>query len=117
MNSLYPSMMHSDSGNYYPVGKPHYWCGNFIHEDALKKTPQGEPRYFFLRIRTRFHVKHGYLPFIQIKGSPLYRGTEMLETSDVYSKKHDKYFSITMTAVITGMKLLWKWLLLVRTTI
>lgn len=93
VNSLYPSMMHSDSGNYYPVGKPHYWSGNYIHEDALKKTPQGDPRYFFLRIRTRFHVKHGYLPFIQIKGSPLYRGTEMLETSDVYSKKYDKYFS------------------------
>ncbi len=93
VNSLYPSMMHSDSGNYYPVGKPHYWSGNYIHEDALKKTPQGEPRYFFLRIRTRFHVKHGYLPFIQIKGSPLYRGTEMLETSDVYNKKDGKYYS------------------------
>lgn len=92
VNSLYPSMMHSDSGNYYPVGKPHYWCGNFIHDDALKKTPQGEPRYFFVRIRTRFHVKHGYLPFIQIKGSPLYKGTEMLETSDVYNKKDGKYY-------------------------
>lgn len=38
VNSLYPSMMHSDSGNFYPVGKPHYWSGNFIHEEALKKT-------------------------------------------------------------------------------
>ena len=31
VNSLYPSMMHSDSGNDYPVGKPIrvedlYWC-------------------------------------------------------------------------------------------
>lgn len=93
VNSLYPSMMHSDSGNYYPVGKPHYWQGNYIDEKATAKSPEGEPRYFFIRVRTRFKIKEGKLPFIQIKGSLLYKGTEMLTTSDVYSKKDGKYYS------------------------
>ena len=33
------------------------------------------------------------LPFIQIKGSFLYKGTEALETSDIYDKDTNKYYS------------------------
>ena len=87
VNSLYPSMMSSESGNAYPVGKPTFWKGNFIPNEALKNN-----RYYFVRIKTRFYLKPNYLPFIQIKGNYLYKGTEALESSDVYDKKTDKYY-------------------------
>lgn len=87
VNSLYPSMMSSESGNAYPVGKPTFWAGNFIPDEALKSN-----RYYFVRIKTRFYLKPNYLPFIQIKGNYLYKGTEALESSDVYDKKTDKYY-------------------------
>ena len=87
VNSLYPSMMSSESGNRYPVGNPHFWAGNFIPEEA-----QAEDRYYFIRFRTKFYLKENMLPFIQIKGSWLYKGTEMLTTSDVLNPKDGKYY-------------------------
>lgn len=86
VNSLYPSMMSSESGNRYPIGTPTFWKGNFVPDEAVD-----EHKYYFVRIKTRFYLKDGMLPFIQIKGSFLYRGTEALETSDVYNKKTGKY--------------------------
>lgn len=88
VNSLYPSMMHSESGNRYPVGKPKFWKGNYIPDDALKPN-----KYYFVRVKTRFYLKKDKLPFIQIKGSFLYKGTDSLETSDVYDKKTDAYYT------------------------
>lgn len=92
VNSLYPSMLHSESGNLYPVGKPQFWKGN------IPLWAKQKDRYYFVRIRTRFKVKDGYLPFIQIKGSPLYKGTESLQTSDVWNKElgvyQDKYINM-----------------------
>lgn len=79
VNSLYPSVMHSESGNRYPVGMPHFWTGNIIPDEAIHPE-----RYYFVRVKTRFDLRPGYLPFIQIKGSHLYKGTEALETSDVF---------------------------------
>lgn len=86
VNSLYPSMMSSESGNRYPVGKPYFWSGNFIPDKALQDNT-----YYFVRIKTRFYIKKNMLPFIQIKGSFLYRGTEALETSDYFDPKTEKY--------------------------
>lgn len=82
VNSLYPSMMSSKSGNKFPIGLPKFWCGNYIPDEALK-----ENMYYFVRIKTRFYIKDGYLPFIQVKGDLKYKGTESLEDSDVYN--HD----------------------------
>ena len=76
--SLYPSVMHSKSCNRYPVGSPTFWIG-----DIPDEIMHNEKYYFFVRIRTRFKLKSGYLPFIQIKHNLLYKGTEMLKTSDV----------------------------------
>ena len=87
VNSLYPSVMHSMSGNAYPVGKPTFWKGDYIPEQALKPK-----RYYFIRVKTRFKIKEGYLPFIQIKGSLLYKGTEALTTSDYYDSSTGKYY-------------------------
>lgn len=87
VNSLYPSMMSSKSGNKYPIGLPKFWAGNFIPDQALK-----ENMYYFVRIKTRFYIKDNYLPFIQIKGDLKYKGTESLETSDVYNHENGDYF-------------------------
>lgn len=84
VNSLYPSMMHSESGNVYPIGEPTFWSGNYIPLEC-------EDKYWFIRIQTRFELKDGMLPFIQIKGSWLYKSTECLETSDIYDKTTGKY--------------------------
>lgn len=88
VNSLYPSMMHSESGNVYPLGKPNFWKGSEIPRQALAPN-----KYYFIRIRCRFYLKHGKLPFIQIKHNFRYKATEMLETSDVYNKKDGSYYS------------------------
>lgn len=86
VNSLYPSVMSGESGNKYPVGYPRFWTGNDIPDKAL-----GENKYFFIRIRTRFYVKKGYLPFIQIKGNWMYGLNECLETSDYYDRVTKTY--------------------------
>lgn len=86
VNSLYPSQMHSESGNYYPVGKPHFWKGDFIPTEALKG-------YYFIRIKTRFELRKNYLPTIQVKGNLSYMPTEYLETSNIYSYVDGKYHS------------------------
>lgn len=88
VNSLYPSMMHSESGNRYPIGFPYFWKGNYIPDDALKDN-----RYYFVRIKTRFYLKPGYLPFVQIKNSSLYNGTECLESTDVYDSETGEYYT------------------------
>ena len=108
VNSLYPSVMHSESGSDYPVGKP-----VFVHlendsgysqakYDPFWFRPQPKPKrmfefgdFCFFRIKTRFYLKDGYLPFVQIKGSWLYKGTEALESSDVLGKdgKYHEFYT------------------------
>ena len=85
VNSLYPSMMSSESGNIYPIGKPHFWKGNYIPLGCEAST--FNKQYYFVRIRTRFKIKEGYLPFIQLKSNSLYRANECLTTSDIIDKK------------------------------
>lgn len=111
VNSLYPSMMSSESGNYYPVGTPTFWAGNFIPEKA--KTSN---HYYFIRLKCSFYLKPKHLPFIQIKGSPFYRGNEALIDSrpTVNGRKYKKVISgdtvytdvVTMTLTCTDFKLL-----------
>lgn len=80
VNSLYPSMMSSESGNYYPVGE------GFIHKAINNEIPEQykdtSKWYYFVRLKTSFRLKKGYLPFIQLKNNPLYSPNECLESSD-----------------------------------
>lgn len=101
VNSLYPSMMSSESGNYFPVGKPQYIYINKIGEsDLLKQVKKyvyksDNQIYYFVHIKTAFDLKENKLPFIQIKGNPLYRSNECLKTSKLYNRKtgnYDKYY-------------------------
>lgn len=115
VNSLYSSMMHSQSGNYFPIGKPYFWSGNIIPNEAI-----GENKYYFLRIKTRFYIKENKLPFIQIKGNHLYKGTESLTTSDILNKDgtYNRYYkdknsnihdsAVIMTVTMTDYKLMLK---------
>lgn len=87
VNSLYPSMMSSESGNKYPIGKPTFWTGNYIPKEALQPT-----KFYFVRFKTRFYLKKDKLPFIQIKGNFFYEPTEMLSTSDIYNPNDGCYY-------------------------
>lgn len=87
VNSLYPSMMSSESNNRYPVGLPNFWKGNFIPKQAMFGHT-----FFFIRIKTRFYLKEGMLPTLQIKGNMLYPPREMLRTSDIYDSEKGKYY-------------------------
>ena len=113
VNSLYPSMMSSESGNMYPIGEPTFWQGDYIPDEAIDGV-----HYYFVRFKTRFYLKPGMLPFIQIKNTLSYRATEMLETSDMYNTQDGKYYSqyydidgnlreaiVTLTMTMTDFKL------------
>lgn len=80
VNSLYPSMMSAESGNVYPVGEPTFWTGDYIPDCAIRPD-----RWFVVRVRTRFYIRPGMLPCIQVKRNPLYDPTAWLDTSDVVS--------------------------------
>ena len=91
VNSLYPSVMSSQSGSVYPIGKPTFGKGS-VPPWITREGKFGKNYFYFVRIRTRFYLKNGYLPFIQIKGNPLYDQRENLTTSDYWNKKQKKYF-------------------------
>ena len=77
VNSLYPYMMHSESGNIYPSGPPHYFSGRPDEWMNDKKF------FYYVRIRCSFYLKNGKLPFISVKNSWMHHTNEMLESSDV----------------------------------
>lgn len=86
VNSLYPYVMSGDSGNRYPVGLPSFWKGNYIPEEA-----QQPDKYYFIRIITRFYIKPGFFPTIQIKGSLMYNARRWLDTSDIWDRRNKRY--------------------------
>lgn len=77
VNSLYPSMMSSESGNYFPVGVPIFFDGE---PPKWLKYPN---KYWFIRFRCRFKIKKNKLPFVQIKNLPnIYKPNDYLETTN-----------------------------------
>lgn len=86
VNSLYPSMMSSESGNFYPVGRPTFWQGNYIPPEAYEHK-----HFYFVRIKTRFYIKKDMLPFLHIRNSYLYDSNENLESSDVWNEETGQY--------------------------
>ena len=114
VNSLYPSMMHSVSGNRFPIRLPTFWHGDYIPLEALSPD-----KYYFIRVQTRFYIKDNMLPFIQNKSSYMYKSTESLTTSDVYNPEDGKYYKeyvninneivqayMTMTLTMTDFELI-----------
>lgn len=90
VNSLYPSMMESESGNAYPLYEPLFGSG-FPTKEIVDLCKAGHA-YFFIRFKCKFKIKKGYLPFIQIRNSFLYKANEHLTTSnwiDIYGNEHN----------------------------
>lgn len=80
VNSLYPSVMHSKSDCFYPVGDGVYTTGLPKEwEEGYRK----KEKYYFLHVQMEFELKEGYLPCLQIKNCPGYKSTEWLKTSDI----------------------------------
>ena len=79
VNSLYPSVMSGESGNVYPYGYPVLWKGDYIPDKARDPS-----HYYYIRIRTRFKIREGFVPTIQIKNSLAYKRNEYLETSELH---------------------------------
>ena len=85
-NSHYPSQM-DNALNFYPigVGRYHKAINNQFDERTTKEM--GKPfRFWFIRFKCSFNIKPGFFPFVQIKGSPLYNGREMLRDSRITMK-------------------------------
>lgn len=103
-NSLYPSVM-AAMGFKYPIGEPYWIEGS--PTDKQWEMLESDNRYYFIHIRCRFYLKCGMLPTIQIKGNPLYRSTEWLETSDIFidGKYYKFYEDITGEVKSTAVDL------------
>lgn len=86
VNSLYPSVMHSESGSRYPIGEPTFWSGDVIPEEA-----KGDNKFYFVRFTCRFYIKEGKLPFVHIRNKLIYDSNENLTTSDYKDRKTGKY--------------------------
>ncbi len=80
VNSLYTSVQHSKSGNYYPVGSPHFFLGKPPAESYFGH------RVFIVKIQCDFEIKDGFLPTVQLKGDYHYDANEYLKTSKIRQK-------------------------------
>lgn len=91
VNSLYPSMMSSESGNRYPVGRPTFRVPSpsMSVRDIVKELEKLEAnkKYYFVRFKTRFYIRDGKLPFVQIKNNLRWACNESLENSDYLDRK------------------------------
>lgn len=96
VNSLYPSMMHSDSGNYYPVGLPKFFVGK-IPDKVIRSYPRF---YYFVRFKCSFKIRKNFLPTVQIKDSPLFPARKWL-TSSIVKDREGRDCNITVTLTMT----------------
>lgn len=94
VNSLYSSVMHSKSGNIYPIGFPHFFNGKDFNNIKNK-----ENIVYFIAIRCIFNLKDGYLPTVQIKNDFKYKSTQWLTTSDIVYRGTRKQYIETEDGV------------------
>lgn len=74
INSLYPYVMHGDSGEYYPTGTPTF-CNN--EEKFVEYAEKKE--YYYIRFKAKLNVKENGLPFLKVKNSADYLKDEYVE--------------------------------------
>ena len=94
VNSLYPSMMESESGNSYPMFTPHFGEG-FPDKEIVKQAHKGNA-YYFIRFKCKFRIKKGKLPFVQIRNSFLYNANKHLTTSNWIDIEGNEHSTITL---------------------
>lgn len=95
VNSLYPSMMSSESGNRYPVREPWFMVPspNKSAKEVIAELDKLErdKKYYFVRFKARFYLRKGKLPFVQIKNNLRWACNECLESSDYVDKKGERW--------------------------
>lgn len=69
--SLYPSVMYY---NHLPYGEPIFFDGEYTHNEDY-------PLYI-QKLSVAFDLKDDHMPTIQIKGNPLFKSTEYIETTN-----------------------------------
>lgn len=74
VNSLYPSVMKSASGELLPHGKPEWFDGEPSEDDRMP--------LWVAMVTCSFKIKDRHLPCIQLKGNFRFKQTEYLESSD-----------------------------------
>lgn len=79
VNSLYPYVMHSKSGNRYFYGRP--WMVKNPTREQLKNA--GGNKDYFVRFTCGFELKENKIPFIHIRRSMLYPARKVLATSRI----------------------------------
>lgn len=105
VNSLYPSVMHSESGCFYPRGKGCLRAGGLDKDE--KQAYKKKHLYYFIRFKCSFEIKPDHLPTVQIKGDPLYDGSVWLTTSKIYDKRNNEWLNhdVIMTMTCTDFDL------------
>ncbi len=91
VNSLYPSVMYDCI---LPYGYPIFFEGEPIPDETYN--------LFVVRVLTRFKVKPGYIPTIQLKNNNRFVQTEYITDSDVYDDKgllNDDPVELVLTSV------------------
>lgn len=73
-NSMYPSVMHSKSGNMYPYGLPVHYKGKYQPDDAYT--------LYIQKINVCMDVLPEHIPTIQVKGSMAFADNEYIESTD-----------------------------------
>lgn len=105
VNSLYPSVMHSSSGNVFPIGNPTFF------RERIPDIAKQKDKVYFVRFKCKFDLKPGYLPFVQIKNNFLYPQNENLTTSNIrgldgkyyeYFRLGDQVWDSSVTMTMTG---------------
>ena len=106
VNSLYPSVMESGSGNLYPVGNGYLDTGikNMYDKKLAIPKHRGDP-IAFVECNASFHLKNGYLPTIQIKGDWRFKSNEYLKNNYVYGKNGDVISKNPVRLYLTAMDL------------
>lgn len=100
VNSLYPFVMCGEySGFSLPYGK-----GRFYKGKPEEKYIENDSYYFYVRIRTAFKIRKGFVPTIQVKHSFMFSQTEYLTSSAVHDPKNEKPFGKPMEIELTLSK-------------
>lgn len=94
VNSLYPSVMFSESENKYPIGEPIEIIKGEVPNDIYRNDRVG-----FIEFTCQFRLKDGYLPTVQQKKHTLFQKSRWLTSSDDYRIKSDKQPYTTITGV------------------
>ena len=104
-NSMYPSVMHSQSGYWYPVGKPEYYKGMY-EKDFMYPL-------YIQHFKTLFTLKEGKVPTVQIKNNKWYNEhtyiEEVQEEVELYMTNVDlerffEHYEVISFEPIDGLK-------------